>query len=306
MTARGDRDSTYVGRFAPSPSGPLHIGSLIAAVASYLDARHCGGKWLVRIEDVDRTRCNAEWSAHILRTLEAFGFEWDGAPVMQSRRDALYRDALGKLRTRDLLYACTCSRKEISDSATQGIEGPVYPGTCRGRQLSESGAALRVRTDNEPVAFVDRVQGDFTQRIEAEIGDFILLRKDGLFAYQLAVVVDDALQGISDVVRGADLLLSTPRQIYLQALLGYRTPHYLHVPVAVNERGEKLSKQTLAPGISAGNAREALFQVLAFLGQDTESCREAAGCGEILTAAARSWRPEAIPPRMVLVRASSA
>jgi glutamyl-Q tRNA(Asp) synthetase len=298
MTARDDSDSTYVGRFAPSPTGPLHFGSLIAAVASYLDARNCGGKWLVRIEDIDRTRCKAEWSTHILRTLEAFGFEWDGAPVMQSQRDAHYRDALGKLRARDLLYACTCSRKEISDSATQGIEGPVYLGTCRGRQLSESGAALRVRTDDEPVAFVDRVQGDFTQRIESEIGDFILLRKDGLFAYQLAVVVDDALQGITDVVRGADLLLSTPRQIYLQTLLGYPLPRYLHVPVAVSERGEKLSKQTLAPGITPTNARDVLLRALGFLGQDTESCRDADGGGEFLAAAARSWRPEAIPPRM--------
>jgi glutamyl-Q tRNA(Asp) synthetase len=290
----------YVGRFAPSPTGPLHFGSLIAAVASYLDAKCHGGKWLVRIEDVDQTRCKPEWALNILRTLESLGFEWDGETVTQSTHIGHYAAALGRLQSGHLLYACICSRKEIGDSAVRGIEGPVYSGTCRNQHHTETGAALRVITNNDPVEFEDRVQGRLSQRIESEIGDFILRRRDGLHAYQLAVVADDALQAVTHVVRGADLLDSTARQIYLQRLLGYRTPAYLHFPVAVNELGQKLSKQTLAAGVNAQSARGALLAALRFLGQDTMDASRAGTSGELISAAVLNWQPDLIPARRAI------
>ena len=290
----------YVGRFAPSPTGPLHFGSLIAAVASYLDAKHHDGKWLVRIEDVDQTRCKPEWALNILRTLESLGFEWDGEIVTQSTRIDHYAAAIERLQSGKLLYACLCSRKEIGDSAVRGIEGPVYPGTCRDRHHAMRGAALRVITNNDPVEFDDRIQGRTSQRIESEIGDFILRRKDGLHAYQLAVVVDDALQGVTHVVRGADLLDSTARQIYLQRLLGYPTPAYLHFPVAVNELGQKLSKQTLAAGVNAQSARTAVLAALRFLGQDAADASQARTTRELIPAAALNWNPGLIPGRRAI------
>lgn len=290
----------YVGRFAPSPTGPLHFGSLIAAVASCLDAKCHGGKWLVRIEDVDQTRCKPEWALNILRTLESLGFEWDGEIVTQSAHIDHYGAALEQLQSRQLLYACICSRKEIGDSAVRGIEGPVYPGTCRNQHHAAQGAALRVITNNDPVEFEDRAQGRLSQRIESEIGDFILRRKDGLHAYQLAVVVDDALQAVTHVVRGADLLDSTARQIYLQRLLGYPTPVYLHFPVAINELGQKLSKQTLAAGVNAQSARHALLAALRFLGQDSSDASRAGTNRELISAAALNWKPDLIPERRAI------
>lgn len=289
----------YVGRFAPSPTGPLHFGSLIAAVASYLDAKHHGGKWLVRIEDVDQTRCKPEWALNILRTLESLGFEWDGETATQSTRIDHYAAAIEQLPGH-LLYACICSRKEIGDSAVRGIEGPVYPGTCRNQHHAMQGAALRVITNNDPVEFNDRIQGRISQRIESEIGDFILRRKDGLHAYQLAVVVDDALQAVTHVVRGADLLDSTARQIYLQRLLGYPTPAYLHFPVAVNELGQKLSKQTLAAGVNAQSSRNAVLAALRFLGQDASDASQAETTRELISAAALNWNPGLIPERRAI------
>jgi glutamyl-Q tRNA(Asp) synthetase len=290
----------YVGRFAPSPTGALHFGSLIAAAASYLDAKHHGGKWLVRVEDVDQTRCKSEWALNILRTLESLGFEWDGESVTQSTRIDYYDAALEQLQSAQLLYACICSRKEIGDSAVRGIEGPVYPGTCRNQHHAMQGAALRVITNNDPVEFNDRIQGRISQRIESEIGDFILRRKDGLHAYQLAVVVDDALQAVTHVVRGADLLGSTARQIYLQRLLGYATPAYLHFPVAVNELGQKLSKQTLAAGVNAQSARNAVLAALRFLGQDASDASQAGTTRELISAAALNWNPGLIPERRAI------
>jgi glutamyl-Q tRNA(Asp) synthetase len=292
--------ATYVGRFAPSPTGPLHFGSLIAAVASYLDANYHGGKWLVRIEDVDQTRCKPEWASNMLRTLESLGFEWDGETVTQSTRIDHYRSALEQLQSGQLLYACICSRKEIGDSAVRGIEGPVYPGTCRNQHHAAQGAALRVITNNDPVEFEDRAQGRVSQRIESEIGDFILRRKDGLHAYQLAVVVDDALQAVTHVVRGADLLDSTARQIHLQRLLGYPTPAYLHFPVAVNELGQKLSKQTLAAGVNTQSARQVLLAALRFLGQDSSDASRAGTNRELISAATVNWKPDLIPGRRTI------
>jgi glutamyl-Q tRNA(Asp) synthetase len=281
----------YTGRFAPSPTGSLHIGSLIAAVASWLDARAAGGRWLVRIEDVDPPRAVHGAAGQILRTLEQLGLWWDGEVVYQSARHSLYRDALRRLQ--ENTYWCSCTRREIADSSLGlAIDGAhIYPGTCRAGSARE-GRSLRLRTGAEAVRFVDRVQGQRAQVLERDIGDFVLYRADGLFAYQLAVVVDDAAQGVTDVVRGADLLDSTPRQIYLQHLLGLPTPRYLHVPVAVNAQGEKLAKQTGAHAVTP--TWDSLREALRFLGQP-----EAGGLDEAL----RNWDPALISPRRALALA---
>ena len=294
---------SYVGRFAPSPTGPLHFGSLVAALASYLDAKAHGGKWLVRIEDIDETRCKAEYATEILRSLQAFGMLWDGDVETQSMRKPLYEGAMQRLTALGLTYACVCSRKEIADSATAGLEGPVYPGTCRNlniavdRAETSSIVATRLRTTPEKISFTDLVQGEIEQRIEQEIGDFVLKRRDGLFTYQLAVVVDDAAESVTHVVRGADLLDSTARQIYLQKLLGLPTPDYLHIPVAVNAQGQKLSKQTLADGISAGSGdvRGLLLSALRFLGQPVQELLSTPTTSELLLRSARLWDRSRIP-----------
>jgi glutamyl-Q tRNA(Asp) synthetase len=284
---------TYHGRFAPSPSGPLHFGSLVAAVASWLDARAAGGRWSVRIEDVDAPRTVPGAADAILRSLEACGLGWDGEVVRQGDRVALYQRALERLRDRGLAFRCRCSRREIADSALRGIEGAVYPGTCRGLGVSEEeSAAERFRVDPGVVAFEDRVQGRVAQDVAREVGDFILRRRDGLFGYQLAVVVDDAEEGITDVVRGADLLASTPRQILLQRALDLPTPRYLHFPVAVDSLGEKLSKRHGATPLEPATAPEAIAHALAFLGQPAAPGMSA---GEMLAAAARRWSPSRIP-----------
>lgn len=258
----------YRGRFAPSPTGPLHFGSLIAAVGSYLQAKCLRGAWLVRIEDIDTSRNIPGAADDILRTLDAFGFEWDGAVAYQSQREHLYREALDSLAKHGATFPCACSRREIADSTLAGIEGPVYPGTCRsGVPAGKAARAIRVRVAETRIEYVDLVQGKVAQYLATEIGDFVLRRADEQFAYQLAVVVDDAQQGITEIIRGADLMASTPRQIYLQQLLGYETPSYGHLPIATNAAGEKLSKQTLARPLDANNAAPLLFEALNFLGQ---------------------------------------
>lgn len=260
-------DPVYRGRFAPSPTGLLHAGSLSTAVGSYLEARARGGQWLLRMEDLDPPREVPGAADAILRTLDAFGFEWDGAVEYQSRRHVLYRDALQQLIASGAAYACACTRKEIAAAARRGLDGYVYPGTCRnGCPAGREGKAWRLRVNDEAIVAADRLQGDYRQNLAEDIGDFVLLRADGFWAYQLAVVVDDAEQGITDIVRGADLLVSTPRQIQVQRSLGVSTPSYCHLPVLVNAAGEKLSKQTLAPAIEAGDAVVQLRQALARLG----------------------------------------
>ena len=290
---------SYVGRFAPSPTGALHFGSLVAAVASWVDARAAKGRWLVRIEDVDTTRTVPGAADAILRGLEAFGLHWDGEVVWQSRRTQLYEAALERLREHALVYRCRCSRKEIADSALQGIEGAIYPGTCRDAAIAaDVPAAERLRVAAEAIVFEDRVQGRIAQDVARDIGDFVLKRRDALHAYQLAVVVDDAQQHVTDVVRGADLLQSTPRQVLLQRLLGFPTPRYLHVPAATNLRGEKLSKQTLAPEAMAQDAAKLLGDALAFLGQPRPATRAPA---EILCEAVAAWNVRRIPRRLAQV-----
>ncbi len=291
---------SYIGRFAPSPTGPLHFGSLVAALASYLDAKAVGGRWLVRMEDVDETRCKPEFADDILRTLERFGLWWDGAVVTQSQRKSAYAQALARLSEQHLIYACVCSRKEIADSAADGIEGPVYPGTCRAAQQSTEQNAIRVFTCAEKVTFVDRVFGPLSQSIEHDIGDFVLKRRDGLFAYQLAVVVDDGDAGVTDIVRGADLLDSTARQIFLTRLLGGTVPRYLHIPVAANGLGQKLSKQTLAAAVSAKDINTTLSRALAFLRQPIPESAAHLTTNELLIQAIAQWNPACLPASRTL------
>lgn len=261
-------DLNYRGRFAPSPTGPLHSGSLVAAVGSYLDAKFHHGKWLVRIEDVDSQRKVPGAAREILSMLEMLGMEWDEEVIYQSQRSEAYRDALNALNEQGLIYPCICSRKEIADSSIIGLNGPVYPGTCLKNPASvKNKHALRIQTNNDAIQFKDILKGSYAQRLSSDVGDFVLRRADGIYAYQLAAVVDDAAQNITHVVRGADLLDSTPRQIFLQQLLGYPLPQYMHLPVVTNAQGEKLSKQTNATPVNISNALTQLVDALHFLGQ---------------------------------------
>ncbi len=258
----------YRGRFAPSPTGPLHFGSLVAALASYLDARSQGGEWLIRIEDLDTPREVPGAADQILRTLEAFGLGWDGEVLYQSRRLDAYRAAVEGLIDQAHAYPCACSRGEIAEAGAIGEDGPIYPGTCsNGLPSGRNARALRVRTPTEAISFEDRIQGRLQQQVRTEVGDFVICRADQIFAYQLAVVVDDAWQEITHIVRGADLLLSTPRQIHLQHLLGLPTPVYAHVPVAVDEHGRKLSKQAQDLPVDPRQPVPALLAALHFLNQ---------------------------------------
>ncbi len=283
----------YRGRFAPTPSGPLHFGSLVAALAGFLDARSCGGEWLLRIEDVDPPRVMAGASAHILKTLSAFAFEWDGDVLHQSRRGDAYQAALTRLIESGAAYACSCTRAHIAGLAAPGVDGPVYPGTCRGRG-ADAGGALRFLLAERRVVFHDTSLGRVACDVSRECGDFVLKRADGVFTYQIAAVVDDAEQGINHVVRGADLLTSTPRQIALQQALGYSTPVYTHVPVVLDARGFKFSKQTLAAPLDDADPVPALRQAGRFLG--LPEIGHVAGAGAWLAAATRLWPEAATPP----------
>ncbi len=264
-----------VGRFAPSPTGPLHAGSLVAALGSYLDARAGGGQWLLRIEDVDTPRTVPGMVDAQITALTAYGFEWDVPPLRQSERSACYQAALDRLIAAGLAYPCTCTRSQIAATpgVRQGIDGWVYPGHCQSWRPGmpvPTNVAWRFRVPAGVISFDDRIRGPVAQDLQKDVGDFPLLRADGCFTYQLAVVVDDLAQGVTDVVRGADLIDSTPRQIALIHALGGVVPRYAHLPVMINGAGEKLSKQTEAPAIPLVDepARvQALWQALAFLGQ---------------------------------------
>jgi glutamyl-Q tRNA(Asp) synthetase len=267
-------DTPYCGRFAPSPTGNLHFGSLVAAVASHADARHHGGGWLLRIEDVDETRTRPGSEERILAALEAFGMPPDDSPVRQSERVVRYDEALERLVGAGLAYRCQCSRKTVAAMARAGRDGPIYPGTCRRHPPDPATpAAWRLCVGRESIDFGDRVFGPITQDLEAEVGDFVIRRIDGFTAYQLAVVVDDADQGITDVVRGADLLWSTPRQILLQRLLGLPTPRYAHVPLVCDARGRKLSKRDAAHPVDPDDPLPALRAAWRHLGQADLSVR---------------------------------
>lgn len=291
----------YRGRFAPSPTGPLHFGSLVAAVGSYLEARRHGGQWLLRIEDLDSPRNAPGATDCLLRTLERFGLEWDGPHVRQSVRTDLYAAALDVLRLKGLVYPCGCTRREVADSniaSRKARTGPgIYPGTCRtGLAPGRAARALRIRVERGLVCFDDMLQGRYCQDVAREVGDFILVRADAQIAYQLAVVVDDAEQRVTHVVRGADLLESTPRQLLLCELLGY-TPErqYLHLPVATNAAGEKLSKQTRAASLEAVQAPLALAATLQFLGQQPPAELGLLRLSAVWEWARANWRLDKVP-----------
>ncbi|MEI8385626.1 MAG: tRNA glutamyl-Q(34) synthetase GluQRS [Nitrosomonadaceae bacterium] len=296
-----DRDVApprYRGRFAPSPTGPLHFGSLVAAVGSYLDAKSCQGEWLVRIENLDSVREVTGASQEILNTLESLGMEWDGEVVYQDRHHDTYQSALTLLEQQGLVYPCTCSRKEIADSGISGRDGAVYPGTCRdGLPDPRHSVSIRVRTHDDPIEFRDALFGPVQQQLTSATGDFVLRRADGIYAYQLAVVVDDAAQGITHVVRGADLLDSTPRQIYLQHLLGYLTPAYMHLPLVTNTQGEKLSKQTQAAAIDLTQPIRQLVAAIEFLGQSPPATLTKGRLESFWQWSIENWSPQKIPLR---------
>ena len=292
---------TYRGRFAPSPTGALHFGSLIAAVGSYLEAKSHNGEWLIRIENLDKPREIPTASYEILKSLEILGMEWDHEVIYQDQRKHVYENILTTLNKSELTYPCICTRKEIADSSIIGISGQIYAGTCRNNMKDKNiSGAIRIKTDNNIIEFKDAIHGLISQRLKSETGDFILRRSDRIYAYQLAVVVDDAIQGITNVVRGADLLDSTPRQIYLQKLLGYPTPLYMHLPVAVNNQGEKLSKQTKAAFINISNPVKQLIEVVNFLDQEPpiELLRD--NVSSFWKWAIENWHPEKIHKKRTL------
>lgn len=257
----------YRGRFAPTPSGPLHFGSIVAALGSYLQARTVDGLWFLRIDDIDPPRVAPGASDSILRTLERLGFRWDGAVVYQSSRREAYHAAVHRLRTRGLIYPCCCSRKEITDLARVGVDGPIYPGTCRaGLRGAGPARTLRVLTRGAHARFADRVQGDQSFDIDADFGDFTIYRADGVYAFHLASAVDDMEYGITEVVRGRDLLESSARQHWLIRALGGQAPAYVHLPLALGAQGEKLSKQTHATPVDLTRPAATVRRALAFLG----------------------------------------
>jgi glutamyl-Q tRNA(Asp) synthetase len=324
---------TYRGRFAPSPTGPLHFGSLVAAVGSFLDARAQGGQWLLRMEDIDAPRCSPAWADDILRTLEAFGLAWDGEVIWQQgvQQQVAYHEALAQLQRAGQVFACACTRRELADSQLAADGAVLYPGTCRaGLAAGKTARAWRVRVDTAPdsegetaqdntgkedgtaaekprkttrdascILFEDAVQGVMHSNLATEFGDFIVCRADGFFAYQLAVVVDDAAAGITHVVRGADLLFSTPRQIFLQRCLGMPTPHYAHLPVAVDAAGEKLAKQTLAKPLDKDQPGRAIHAALQFLGQQPPSELAGARLDDIWSWATAHWQLQHVPKKML-------
>ena len=279
--------SLYRGRFAPSTTGQLHLGSLYTAVASFLESRSKGGKWLVRIDDIDHLR-NVKGSVDdILKTLEAFGLHWDEAVYYQSQQREHYQAIVDALLQQQHIYPCVCTRKALNALNTQGI----YPRFCLQESISLAiPHALRIKTQNCIIRFDDGLQGFQSHNIEQHSGDFIIKRKDNIIAYQLAVVIDDEQQQITDVVRGLDLLDSTPRQLYLQQLLGYSSPQYLHVPIITDEQGHKLSKQTFAQAIDSNNPQATLFYILQLLNQTPPLSLKKSSVAEILEWAITHWQ----------------
>jgi len=285
------------GRFAPSPSGPLHFGSLVAALASYCEAKSRQGRWLLRIEDVDTPRVVAGASEQILRDLEAFGFAWDAEVSYQSDQFEQYQHYLDKLLEQGDCYACECSRKSLREHGVRsGPLGQIYPGLCRLKRLPVANHSLRLNTENaQSTGFLDRVYGEFALNLPEAVGDFILKRVDKIFAYHLAVVVDDQLQAVNQVVRGADLLENTCLHIYLQQRLSFATPEYMHIPLVNNAQGVKLSKQTGARALDHQHASRLLVAALRHLGQATSSDLEFSDPREILQWAVDNWNPVLIP-----------
>jgi glutamyl-Q tRNA(Asp) synthetase len=294
-------ETAYRGRFAPSPTGKPHLGTLIAAVASYLQARVNDGDWLLRIEDVDTTRRVAGAEDAILRTLDRFGFEWDGEVVRQSSRSAIYQQALDRLQEDERLFPCTCSRRLLAQTTAE--QSGIYPGTCREQKLPfPHEHALRLRVPDLSIGFDDAVVGEFRQSLAGDCGDFVVRRRDGLYAYQLAVVVDDALQGVTEVVRGADLLDSTPRQIFLQQCLDFSQPAYAHVPLILDPEGRKLGKSEGAAELNPDRPAKSLYAALEHLGQQPPADLAHARIGDIWQWAIENWDIRKVPDAPGVIR----
>ncbi len=294
----------YRGRFAPSPTGPLHFGSLVAAVGSYCQAKSQGGEWLVRMEDLDPPREVPGAADDILRTLETYHLNWDGSVLYQSQRLNDYEDALNQLTANGHTFPCACTRKSIAAN-TENIQTNfalnLYPGTCRnGLAPGATARSTRVRVNSEIVTFHDELQGTREIQLDSDVGDFVVKRADGLFAYHLAVVVDDAFQKISEVVRGTDLLDSTPHHLYLQKLFTFQTPRYVHLPVAVNAQKEKLSKQTYAPAVDITQPGPILEKALIFLGHSPDTDVINAGPETLLKWAVNNWDLERVPKQLTI------
>lgn len=280
---------TVTGRFAPSPTGPLHLGSLYTALASYLQARSQHGLWLLRIDDLDTPRNVKGATDSILFTLDNFGLHWDDSVTYQNQCLDAYHDALNQLANRQLIYPCICSRKELALQTSTD----TYTGLCRDKPLlTNTPHALRIKTDSRAIAFEDRLQGKISHNMAKQHGDFILKRKDGIIAYQFAVVIDDNLQQINQVVRGFDLLNETPKQIYLQQMLGLPTPEYMHVPVIVDEQGYKLSKQTRACAVNSATPHRVIFDLLNLLKQNPPLELKNSSVAELINWAIENWQPE--------------
>lgn len=285
----------YRGRFAPTPSGPLHLGSLLTALASYLQARKANGRWLLRIDDLDSERSRPAHIDTILRQLEAHGLHWDEPPRLQSRHLPEYETALGQLHDLGLLYPCACTRAQLARDSLPGIDGPVYAGTCRDRAAMTEHVAWRLRVEAQTLLLQDPWQGSLRRELQADVGDFVLRRSDGQIGYQLACVVDEAAQGITEVVRGADLIGSSFRQRALQDLLHLPAPAYRHLPVLVDGEGRKLSKQNHARPIDAAHAADNLRYCLERLGQAPPAALHGAAADEVLRWALAHWNAAAVP-----------
>lgn len=279
---------SVTGRFAPSPTGPLHFGSVVAAVASYMQAKSQHGRWLIRMDDIDTPRNQTGADSSILKSLEILGLHWDGDVLLQTQRHEAYQQALDLLSGKNLVYRCRCTRKQL--------QGHSYPGTCRHKNYSaDQQHALRLMTTQEPIHFIDQIQGDYQQILQDDMGDFIVRRADNIIAYHVATVVDDAYQGITEIIRGADLLDSTPRQIYLQRILDYPEPVYAHHPIVVDKHGKKLSKQHHARPIDDSSPVITLFSALEFLGQNPDKDLLQGNIEEVIQWGINNWSINNIP-----------
>ena len=284
----------YIGRFAPSPTGPMHFGSLVTAVASYLDAKHNDGIWKIRMEDLDQPRVVEGSDKAIINSLHQHGFHWDDEIIYQSYRKDIYQAYLSDLNKQGTTYFCECSRKEIADSAITGNDGMIYPGTCRNKKLDADHHALRIKAKDTFITFEDKIQGSIHQNISKDFGDFILKRSDGIYAYQLAVVIDDALQNINTIIRGADLIDSTSRQIYLQKNLSFPSMNYGHIPIATLNQ-KKLSKENQSTPVNDANIKNNLIACLKFLGQDYELIEKENTLTNLWATAIQLWDISLVP-----------
>lgn len=295
MIATAQTAAQYCGRFAPTPSGPLHLGSLLTALASYLDARHHGGRWLLRIDDLDTARCVRGADAQILRQLESHGLEWDGQPYYQSGYRDRYEAGLKQLQEQGLIYACACTRAQLASRSRSGIDGPIYDGHCRTLGLPLDHQALRFRNDEGSLTLVDRIQGGLQRDLARDIGDFVVRRRDGITGYQLACAIDEHTLGITHVVRGADLLGSSFSQLRLMRQLGIAPPQYAHLPVLSDAQGHKLSKQNHAPAIEPEQACWQLWDCLHYLQQTPPESLRGAPVRELIAWGLAHWSPQRIP-----------